>query len=320
MALNKKSVLILWAILFFFIASCKKEKAVDKLVESIQLPTNSNITHIQIIDSSTFYCSSGVRFGQGQLFQSLDGGSNWTSLLTHPQEINDFDVLDSKIQLYPWGNKLLTSSDTGQNFTISNLPGWAYYAAGATTSNYSYMVAGENFGNGTIVKYDYQNNLTMVDSIPHELTDIHCWNDSSCIVTGYGVILSTTNGGIDWVPDNARGDFFKAIDFGDAQTAYVVGDYGSIWKTTSTGVDWLNIRSGSTFLNSKNRFIDVFFRNAKEGAIVGKNGLCWLTYNGGDSWVPIKNLPEEDFFSVLIANNRVYIGVGNGMIYHFEFE
>lgn len=320
MVLNKNTRLVLWAVLFLFFISCKKEKAVDKLVESMQLPTSSNVTHIQIIDSSTFYCSSGLRFGQGQLFQSLDAGVNWTSLLTHPQEINDFDILDSKIRVYPWGNKLLTSNDTGQNFSISNLPGWAYYAAGTTTPNYSYMVAGENFSNGIVVKYDDQNNLANVDSIPHELTDIHCWNDSSCIATGYGVILRTINGGIDWVPDQARGDFYKAIDFGDAETAYVVGDYGSIWKTTTMGADWKKIRSGSTFINNNNRFIDVFFRNAEEGVIVGKKGLCWLTYNGGESWVPIKNLGEDDFFTVLIANNRVYVGAENGMIYHFEFE
>jgi photosystem II stability/assembly factor-like uncharacterized protein len=317
MALSRGLLGVLACLLLF--ASCKKEKAVDKVVESFQLPTTLNITDIELRTTDEIWCSAGIRFGEGRLYRSVDAGQNWSEILSHPQEINDFDFWENSIEAYPYGNKLKISTDSGQSFNSLALPAWHYYAAGSRTTNYSYMVAGENFGSGQIIKFNHNDLNSTIDSLQHELTDIHCWNDSSCITVGYGVILKSTNGGEHWVPDDARGDFYKAIDFADEQTAYVVGDYGSIWKTSDRGENWKKIRSGSTFLNNHSRFTDVSFQNAEEGAIVGKNGLCWLTYNGGESWVPVRELAEVDFSTVYLANNRVYIGAVGGMLYHFEF-
>lgn len=59
-------------------------------------------------------------------------------------------------------------------------------------------------------------------------------------VGGYGTILKTTNGGLNWLP--MYGDtlgWLKSINFIDSQTGWITGFSGAILKTTNGGVTYL---------------------------------------------------------------------------------
>jgi photosystem II stability/assembly factor-like uncharacterized protein len=132
---------------------------------------------------------------------------------------------------------------------------------------------------------------------------------------GYGVILRTIDRANTWVPDRARGDFFKSICFSDSSTAYVVGDYGSIYKSTDAALTWKKIKYSNTIFNTNNRLTDVFFLNTDFGVISGRNGLLWITENAASTWKPVKNLPNIDFNKVFISNHNILLASQSGKLF-----
>jgi hypothetical protein len=98
--------------------------------------------------------------------------------------------------------------------------------------------------------------------------------------TMYGTILSTSDGGINWIPGSSFPDLQDAY-FIDQNTGWVVdnwdADFGRIHKTTDGGLNWTIQFTGTP----PNRLSSIFFTDANTGCAVGNHGIILRTTNGG---------------------------------------
>lgn len=312
MALIRFSCLLLGLVCCF---ACKKEKAIEVAFSTFQLEEDLKVMDIEFITPDSGYLSMGRKYGNGLFYQTTDGGDSWTKVLDQVPEINDFDLLGNQIYLFPWGDKIISSNDQLQSTRNIALPGWTYVnAAEILSDSLGLIIGGNNFNFGVLHAFNPTSGVILSsDSLLHNLSDLAKVDEHSAIIVGFGVILRYSNQNRSFEVDEARGDYYQAIDFGDASTGYVVGDYGSIYKSTDAGRSWKRIRAASTLLNNV-RIRDVHFIDANKGMIVGLNGLAWLTENGGESWTPFNNLKGFDFYSVHVFEETAYLGANNGAL------
>jgi photosystem II stability/assembly factor-like uncharacterized protein len=313
--MRKLFIISITCILLF---SCIKEKAIELSYTEITLPTELDLNDIYVENDSSIWIAAGKKFGRGAVFYSPDFGLNWTMLLDYDFEIRSLRFINNRIYAVSIGNTLHWSDDRGQNWSSLTMPGWDYFSAADFFSDQSgLLIGGENFGKGIVNKINSGNNTTFLDAdtIQHELSDIKILNDSLVIAVGYGVILNSTNKGQTWIPDNSRGDFFKAVTFSDSNNGLVVGEYGSIYKTTDSGRNWDKIKGSNTFFNTNNRLTDVYLLNNDYGVICGKKGLLWITENAANTWKPVKNLPNIDFNKVFISDNNILLAAQGAKLF-----
>jgi len=95
---------------------------------------------------------------------------------------------------------------------------------------------------------------------------------------GNGVILKTTNGGINWFQQpSGVSKILQGIDAVDANVLYSVGYDETILKTTNGGNNWLAIRNGPPMMGGS--FFKVYFLNENTGWIL-RNNYIMRTLNG----------------------------------------
>ena len=93
-----------------------------------------------------------------------------------------------------------------------------------------------------------------------------------------GMILCTTNAGVDWVQQASSTNLnLVDISFVDANNGWVVGE-NFILKTTNGGVDWIQQIHDSLYCNA------VFFIDENIGWLVGS--VILKTTDGGNIWIP----------------------------------
>ena len=317
MIIAKAGSLLISLLFLFLFSSCLKEKDISLNYTTIQLPVNQDINKIYFENDSTIWVATGTRFGDGAVFLSTDKGLNWNQVLSLSQEIKDLHIKNAVLYVFPIGNSVYVSNDRGQNWQNLFMPGWEFFAAGTVNSENSILlVGGEGFGRGIMHELNtaYNPSLIYVDTISHELCDIEIIKDSTLVTVGYGVVLLSPDNGKTWIPNNVRGDFFRAVSFPDSQNGYVAGDFGTILKSTNSGQSWSTVKSGSTFFNEDERFNSIHFYDVDHGAIAGRKGLLWITQNAAKAWVPVNNLPEMNYSSVIVNENNIYIGAESGKI------
>ncbi len=98
-----------------------------------------------------------------------------------------------------------------------------------------------------------------------------------------GVILKTTNGGINWlnITNPAVGKPLFSIHLVDSNICYVVGWFETIIKSTDGGTSWIVIRNNEWGFGSS--YDAVFFIDENTGWIAGTGQKILRTTNGGDS-------------------------------------
>ena len=131
------------------------------------------------------------------------------------------------------------------------------------------------------------------------------------LVSGGGVILSTTNGGISWVANDTFPERLMDIFFINSTTGWACGRNGYMIKTTNGGGTWAVQNS-----NSPNHLFSVHFTDANNGWAVGPVGIIVHTFNGGTTWT-LQTSPvlTEDNFGVFALSSSTAFAVGsNGLM------
>jgi photosystem II stability/assembly factor-like uncharacterized protein len=125
-----------------------------------------------------------------------------------------------------------------------------------------------------------------------------------------GVILSTTDGGVTWTPqDSGTSVQLTAVQFLDSQHGWAVGN--DVLYTTNGGQTWLKGQySGATLYG-------ISMVNASTGWAVGGSGTIVATTNGGRTWVGQQSTTSQNLTSVSFTddNNGWAVG-GDGAIVH----
>jgi hypothetical protein len=157
-------------------------------------------------------------------------------------------------------------------------------------------------------------NLVFLNSnIPQDFyTDLTFTNEN----TGYaisrtGVILKTTDGGINWSSYNVTGNMYlKKVQFINANVGYIIGGDTSgsyILKTINAGQTWniIDLHNPEAGYPSS-----MYFKNENEGYITG-NKLFIKTIDGGQNWTNVLTAADEDFKDVNFKNNNFGIATVN---------
>ena len=131
-----------------------------------------------------------------------------------------------------------------------------------------------------------------------------------------GVVMKTTNSGLNWQYQNSNtSNYLNSIFFlpqNSGLLGFAAGNNGVLIKTSNGGTNWYLLTSG-TFLD----LLSIFFLDSSSGFTVGIAYRCLLTTNGGMDWInfPTQPIPpqSQDFRSVIFFNsNTGYIWVTGG--------
>ncbi len=147
-----------------------------------------------------------------------------------------------------------------------------------------------------------------------ELRDIKFINKSTGWICGAGIILKTTNMGVNWVQQThpATNKSLYCIHPVDSNIVYCVGYFETILKTTNGGDNWFALRNGPLGLG--NSYKGTFFINSLTGWIGGYRLQIYKTTDGGVSFdstymnMTIMDIHFKD------SNTGIAVG-GGGIVY-----
>lgn len=132
--------------------------------------------------------------------------------------------------------------------------------------------------------------VEQISGVTTQLTSVSAIDGNNAWICGYsGVVLRTTNGGINWLPATAPpipSTLNLHSIFGiDASTALVCGSGTAafVFKTTNSGANWIQVFTETGgFMNT------ILMGNPMLGFMsgdpVGGRWSLWGTYNGGLTW------------------------------------
>ncbi|MEM7102061.1 MAG: YCF48-related protein [Bacteroidota bacterium] len=299
--------------------SCKKER-ISLLVTEQTSPTDAKLRDVTFTDSDNGFIVGGDKFDHGELLTTSDGGITWTSDTLADKRLNTicFRPSDQKGFIAGFDSYFLHKDPGASFWSFRNLSGGDEVHGMAFNDTHGVAVGGGGFRFGVIYHFsdDEGNTDTIAMPLDNELRAVTFIEEETVIAVGYGLILRSTDGGINWTPNPIDGDFFYAVSFPASQIGYVVGVYGMILKTEDGGLTWNKLRKART-IGSGSQFRDVFFVSADKGYIAGDRGLLWITDDGADSWKIVDNLPGIDFNAVWSDGQNGFLVGSEGKIFQF---
>jgi len=228
----------------------------------------------------------------GWVYRTSDGGANWDrkGLASRFPVIGVcfLDSLNGWISGYD-GN-LARTTDGGQT--------WTAIPSGTSESLYRFHFRSSARGwvcgtSGTILFWDGVSWSPQTSGAPGFLWGVDFVDDDTGWVVGEGrTILKTTDGGLNWVSQEApimAASYLIDVCFVDSEEGWVVGYLGTLLHTTDGGAHW--VRSGAIACSNHLRWID--FTDSLDGWTTGFGCSVLHTADGGTSWQKItQNLPS----------------------------
>ncbi|MGH2574680.1 MAG: YCF48-related protein [Ignavibacteria bacterium] len=144
------------------------------------------------------------------------------------------------------------------------------------------------------------------------LNSVHFVNAQTGYTAGNsGILLKTSNGGINWVPLNSgTSEVLNSVHFFNSTSGIVCGNSGIIIRTTNGGANWNNVNSGvSAALNS------ISFSDNVNGICSGHNGTLLWSSNGGVSWVIGQQGFLVSYYGVHMVNSLTGYAAGVNTIF-----
>ncbi len=131
-------------------------------------------------------------------------------------------------------------------------------------------------------------------------------------VANRGVILKTTNSGINWFEKSTSliNLPLANINFPDNNTGYIFGSGGTFLKTTNTGINWNYSKISNLDFHTS------FFLNNQTGYVGANNSRLLKTTSGGNSWdTIIVNSSNTSISSIYFITNETGFLTNNYSIY-----
>ncbi len=233
--------------------------------------TSESIYSLFFTDNYTGYAS-----GSGALLKTTDAGNTWISTYSGtPGEFTQvyFPTTSTGYVLMNL-NSLLKTSDAGT--TWNQLTSFNYTYTGSlffTSADTGYLCG----SNGKIFKTTNGGNSfnTLTSGTTIDLSSIHFISKNTGLVSGYGIILKTTDGGVTWVQKYSGTHSLGQFSFLDPLNGYCLGS-NAFLKTVDGGETWLE----SPWDITNYYTCDLFFTSPDTGFIVGYNGMILKTTNG----------------------------------------
>ena len=145
------------------------------------------------------------------------------------------------------------------------------------------------------------------------------WVVSNEFLPGGSTIITTTNGGTNWVaerfPDTTK--LFRTVYFLDSLNGYLAGYGGVICKTTNGGMNWIAAEVDTSEFSGMPIYRIAFINNEIGfacGGFIDVAGVIWRTTNSGYRWIADDYSPEP-FYDLFIRSQNKIISVGGDFEY-----
>lgn len=320
-----KRLLYILALLFVF-TSCKKYESLEIHPDYYYVGDNTNLYDAQFLSPLVGYASGGVRDQFGYVYKTKDGGESW---LKTPVEY-DFCAYSLLIlnDSLGWAGgdfaRLYKSVDGGQTW----LTDWFEADELAVHENHrpaikriQYLgdscitfVSGEDYLVGNIYRSNDMGATWFFDTLNHELRGISYLDKNIGMVSGFGYLGKTIDGGQTWQQIDYDGDFFTGISMLNENDVVACGNNGGIYKSSDGGNSWKQVISSNSAFGKKYAFNDMKFYDNQIGFAVGQSGLIIKTTDAGNSWTLLEANEEEHLNSVKFNGTKVYIAANSGKI------
>jgi photosystem II stability/assembly factor-like uncharacterized protein len=302
-----------------FLISCGKEKIDLEWIE-LNSGTAYTLTSVYFTDSNHGHAVGGDTWYRGIYLQTVDGGEQWQmDTLGNKQLFGLHFNQGQKGHAVGIDGYLFKKDEPEANWNFHKLPNWDILRDVCfNNEGNGVVVGGSAFKFGVIMTLGADYAPIAVDTFENELSAV-CFSDNKTVhAVGYGIILRSTDSGLNWTISETNGDFYRSVHFPTSTTGYIAGYSGSILKTTDAGQTWKKLIDGDKIAVKNTPFRSVYFVNAEKGYLVGDKGTFWRTTDGGNNWQVIKNFPKVDLYDVYVIENKGYIVGENGRIFRFE--
>lgn len=312
-------------ILFYFstaiFLSCSKEK-VSVLFTKIETQTICRLNQIAFTDAMNGYIVGGDRYFIGIYLKTTDGGQTWTaadSIIS--KELYGIHCIDADtVFAVGFDGKIMRTFNGGAHWFYNQLDYTPCYEIeffnrqlGVIPTGTGYAIGGYYVTHDGGIKWQYT-------GFERELRSVSFTPSGTCFISGYGVVLRSTDFCQTFLPLEVEGDFFLDIEFPTESTGYVAGYHGDLYTTTNGGDQWDKIQLGSSVFDQFNIW-DINFLNENTGFLVGDHGLFFKTVNGGKSWMKPAETPRENFRSIFLFDEyHGFVCGENGALFEFEFN
>jgi photosystem II stability/assembly factor-like uncharacterized protein len=149
--------------------------------------------------------------------------------------------------------------------------------------------------------------FTQPSGTTNNLNDVKFVNSSTGTIVGQsGMILRTTNGGVNWVSQTSgTPNHLFGVSFVNQNTGWAVGDIGKILYTTNGGSTWTSQVSNTNYqLRAAN------FLNSTTGYVTGWYGVILKTTNSGANWTVLNSGTTSNLNGVFFVNQTTGYVVG----------
>ena len=279
--------------------------------------TDGGVTWREASDNSPFglrnffmkNANEGLLVGaNGAIAQTSDGAITWKSVGEIPQRFyRDIHFINDTIG-FAVGNGVLAKTINGGKKWTSQVLDNNYYDLFFVNDTHGWMVGDKNpgFVNGILATTDggqtwVQQPVGDINSFIH-FNSVYFLNTYiGWIVSDFGGIYKTNNGGLTWIKQNSpTPQNLKSVYFIDTNQGWAVGEGGVIITTNNGGEAWKHQIS-----NANGKFTSVQFTSKSNGwAIASEQEGVYKTINGGTTWV--KQNIDPNTYSYIAANLYSY--------------
>ena len=127
-----------------------------------------------------------------------------------------------------------------------------------------------------------------------------------------GIILNTTDGGLNWFPQSSgTNQNLYGVYFVDSINGWIVGEGGTILKTANGGTDWINQISGTNYALADLYFYDKHTGWASGGSYQDYISVILKTIDGGINWIPQVNVSGPYLYDLFFLDSTTGWAVGD---------
>lgn len=308
----------LFSLFLFILLSCNSFDEETANWSFVDLPTDSDLCSITICNDGSFHIVGGDLWERG-IYISSPFGENWSidTILNKQLLAIDQDPIGNMYATGIDGYRLQKRCDTEwqikQPKRWGNMKDLAFKEDGT-----GIIVGGESLILGYMVLNLGSGNFQTIDW-DRELSSITYLQDAVYILTGYGFVSKSIDGGKNWRQNEVGGDFFIDSSFPILHIGYVIGRNGTIIKTRDQGESWETLRNAYSLTTSDLPFNAVYFKDEKTGYICGDQGLVLSTKDAGLNWTIFDNLPSIDFLDLICdQDGDLYVLGKEGVLISIE--
>lgn len=304
--------------------SCKKDQIETAQVQQVTTPSVADLNKILFTSKDEGYIVGGLRYEQSDILHTGDGGKTWS--LFHMEgdakkAIYGLAANNGSIYGVGFDGKIFIKTDAGTSswhYVQTNWWEWFQQITFPETGK-GFIVAGNAYNNGRILRTDGAGKILHVDSFEYELTDIGFATPSVGYVCGFGAVLKTSDGGNTWVLQQARGDYFKSVAVLDEQRVWIAGYNGTMLRTEDGGASWQRLRNGDDPLLKRYRLRAILFKDAHTGYAAGDNGLLLKTEDGGLHWMEFQPFTRSDLRCLAFQpDGSLWTAGTEGTVFHIR--